>query len=62
MNATLREANIVSCKGDPDVWTRPKVKPNRDKYWGYVLCHVDDILCVSHEPQTAMTILPQGIP
>jgi hypothetical protein len=57
MAATLREANFVSCKGDPDVWMRPKVKPNGDKYWEYVLCYVDDILCVSHEPQTVMDYL-----
>ena len=57
MAATLREAGFVSCKGDPDVWMRPKVKPNGDKYWEYVLCYVDDILCVSHEPQTVMDYL-----
>jgi hypothetical protein len=57
MAATLREANFVSCKGDPDVWMRPNVKPNGDKYWEYVLCYVDDILCVSNEPQTVMDYL-----
>jgi hypothetical protein len=57
MAATLKEANFVSCKGDPDVWMQPKVKPNRDKYWEYVLCYVDEILCVSHEPQTVMDYL-----
>jgi hypothetical protein len=36
---------------------RPKAKPNGDKYWEYVLCYVDDILCVSHEPQTVMDYL-----
>jgi hypothetical protein len=57
MAATLREANLVSCKEDPDVWMRAKVKPNGDKYWEYVLCYVDDILCVSHELQTVMDYL-----
>ncbi|KAI2508430.1 Reverse transcriptase (RNA-dependent DNA polymerase) [Fragilaria crotonensis] len=46
-----RYTNEACCKGDPDVWMRPKVKPNGDKYWEYVLCYVDDILCISHEPQ-----------
>jgi hypothetical protein len=57
MAATLREGGFVSCKGDPDVWMRPKVKTNGDKYWEYVLCYVDDILCVSHEPQVVMDYL-----
>ena len=57
MAATLREGGFVSCRGDPDVWMRPKVKPNGDKYWEYVLCYVDDILCVSHEPQVVMDYL-----
>ena len=57
MAATLREGGFVSCRGDPDVWMRPKVKPNGDKYWEYVLCYVDDILCISHEPQVVMDYL-----
>jgi hypothetical protein len=57
MAATLRETNFVSCQGDPDVWMRPKVKPNGDKYWEYVSRYMDDILCVSHEPQTIMDYL-----
>ena len=49
MASTLREGGFVSCKGDPDVWMRPKVKPNGDKYWEYVLYYVDDNLCISHD-------------
>jgi hypothetical protein len=29
-----------------------------DKYWEYVLCYVDDILCISHDPQVVMDYLP----
>jgi len=57
MASTLREGGFTSCKADPDVWMRPKVKPNGDKYWEYVLCYVDDILCISHEPQVVMDYL-----
>ena len=49
MAATFREGGFTSCGGDPDVWMRPKVKLNGDKYWKYVLCCVDDMLCISHE-------------
>jgi hypothetical protein len=54
MASTLREGGFVSCQGNPDVWMRPNVKLNGDKYWEYVLCYVDDILCISHEPQVVM--------
>lgn len=49
--------DVFSCKENPEVWMRPKVKPNGDKYWEYVLCYVDDILCISHEPQVVMVYL-----
>ena len=57
MAATLREGGFASHRGDPDVWVQPTVKPNGDKYWEYVLCYVDDILCISHEPQVVMDYL-----
>jgi len=57
MANTLREANFVGCKADPDVWMRPNVKPNGDKYWEYVLVYVDDVLVMSHDPKAVMTHL-----
>ena len=48
----------VSCKANPDdVWLRPMAKLNRDTYWEYALCYVDDILIISHKPQEAMDYL-----
>ena len=32
MAGTLREAGYESCKADPDVWMKPKTKPNSEKY------------------------------
>jgi hypothetical protein len=54
---TLRDFGYTSCKADPDIWTKPKTKPNGDKYWEYVLVYVDDILCISHEPKKFMEML-----
>jgi hypothetical protein len=54
MAATLRDAGFKSCVADPDVWMRPNAKPDGFKYWEYVLCYVDDVLVVSHEPQVVM--------
>ena len=39
---------------DPDVWMRAAIKPNGFKYWEYVLCYVDDLLAISHDPSRTM--------
>jgi len=58
MADTLREAGFKSCLADPDVWMRPNVRPSDGfKYYEYVLCYVDDVLAVSHEPRKIMEFL-----
>lgn len=52
--ATLRSLHFKASKADPDVWMRPGVKSDGTKYWEYVLCYVDDILCGSELPQRIM--------
>ena len=42
---------FFSCKADPDVWMRKATKPDGTQYWEYVLCYVDDVLCISLEPK-----------
>jgi hypothetical protein len=39
---------------DPDVWIRPAVKPGGFEYYEYILCYVDDVLCISHNPEKSM--------
>jgi hypothetical protein len=34
-----------------------KPKPNRDTYWQYALCYVNNILIISNKPQEAMDYL-----
>jgi len=57
MAQTLREAGFTASKADPDVWMRPKTKPDGFEYWEYVLCYVDDILAISHDPMAVMEYL-----
>ena len=44
-------------KADPDVHMRPAVKPNGFQHYKYVLCYVDDVLCISANPLKTMTSL-----
>jgi len=50
----LTEMGYKSTKADPDVWIRQAVKPNGFHYYEILLVYVDDILCVSHQPEKTM--------
>ena len=50
----LHDIGYKSSLADPDVWMRAAIKPNGFKYWEYVLCYVDDLLAISHDPNRTM--------
>ncbi len=45
----------TSCKADPDLWLKAVTRPNNNvHYYSYILCYVDDILCIHHDPMSVM--------
>jgi hypothetical protein len=54
---TMSDLKFQPCVADPDVWLRPAVKSNGDKYYEYVLIYVDDILAFSEKPDCSMETL-----
>ena len=50
----LDDIGFKSSIADPDVWMRPAVKPDGERYYEYVLYYVDDILCISSDPRRPM--------
>ena len=54
MATTLCEIGFRGCKANPNVWMRAATKLNRDWYWEYILCYIDDILVISHNPKLIM--------
>ena len=50
----LDDIGFKSSIADPDVWMRPASKSSGEEYYEYILCYVDDILCISNEPLRAM--------
>ncbi len=50
----LAEMGYKSTKADPDVWIQQSVKPNGFCYYEILLVYVDDILCMSHQPERTM--------
>ena len=37
-----------------DSWLRPELKPDGFKYYEYILCYVDNMLCISHNMRKSM--------
>jgi hypothetical protein len=51
---TLYDLSYKPTRADPDVWIRPAVKLDGFKYYEYILCYVDDVLCISDNPMETM--------
>ena len=50
----LHEIGFRPSMADPDVWMRPAIKDSGLKYWEYILCYVDDVLCIHEDPTIAL--------
>lgn len=55
--ANLRDMGFNSSIGDPDIWFRVAEKPNKSKYYSYILVYVDHLLIVSHQANSILQIL-----
>ena len=54
----MREMGYTSCLADPDLWYKPQTRPDDHfDYYSYILCYVDDILCIHHDAMTIMNKL-----
>ena len=51
---SLTDLGYVSSKADPDLWIKPRVKPNGDEYYSMVLVYVDDVMHFDHLPEILM--------
>ena len=47
---TLNYIGFLSTKANPYLCYLPVVKSNGFEYYDYILCYVDDILCISQDP------------
>ena len=53
----LHELGYMTSIADPDVWMIPEVKQGGFMYYEYVLCYVDDVLCISNDPICTMEVI-----
>ncbi len=51
----MRKMGYTSCKADPDLWFKAETNPyDSARYYAYILCYVDDILVMNHDPKTVL--------
>ena len=55
----LDRMNFHSTTGDPDVWIRPIVDDHGNEFYEYMLVYVDDIMCISFQPDRSINQLTE---
>ncbi len=47
------QMGYTSCKADPNLWLKAVTRPeDNEHYYAYILCYVDDIVCIHHNPMS----------
>ncbi len=53
----------TSCKADPDLWLKAVTRPEDNvHYYAYILCYIDNILCIHHDPMSVMGEINKYLP
>ena len=58
----MRNMGYVSCPADPDLWLKEQTDRKGVWYYSYILCYVDDLLVVHHNPKTIMDKINSFLP
>ena len=59
----MESLGYQSCKANQDLWLKPEIRPeDKVKYNSYLLCYVDDILCIHHNVDTMLERLHESFP
>jgi hypothetical protein len=60
----MGKMGYTCCKTDPDLcWLKATTRPEDNvRYYAYILCYVDDILCIHHDPMSVMSEINSYLP
>jgi hypothetical protein len=59
----MHQMGYTSCKADPDLWYKAETRlADNFMYYAYILCYVDDILCVRHDPMSVLNLINGYMP
>ena len=54
----MKELGYCSGDADPNLWMKPEYRPeDKLEYYSYILCYMDDILCIHHDPDDVLNKL-----
>jgi hypothetical protein len=59
----MRQMGYTCWKADPDLWLKAVTRTEDNvHYYTYILCYVDDILCIHHYPMSVMNEINAYLP
>jgi hypothetical protein len=59
----MHQMGYTSCKADPDLWLKAVTRPKDNvRYYAYILCYDDNILCIHHDPMAVMGEINKYLP
>jgi hypothetical protein len=59
----MRQIVYTSCKADPDLWYKAETRPaDNFRYYAYILCYVDNILCIHHDSMSVLNLINGYMP
>jgi hypothetical protein len=59
----MHQMSYTFCKADPDLWYKAETRPaDNFRYYAYILCYVDDILCTHHDPMSVLDLINGYMP
>ena len=59
----MQELRYCSCNTDPDLWMKAQYRPEwMLKYLSYIVCCLDDILCIHHDQNDVLNKLNGFVP
>ncbi|KAL7475089.1 hypothetical protein ACHAW6_001020 [Cyclotella cf. meneghiniana] len=58
----LHKMGYHPCLADPDLWLKEQTDWKCNRYYAYILCYVDELLVVHHNPRLSWTGLTASFP
>jgi hypothetical protein len=59
----MHQMGYTSCKADPDLWYKAETHPDDSVlYYAYILCYVDNKLCIHHDTLSVLTQINKYLP
>jgi hypothetical protein len=59
----MHQMGYTPCKADPDLWYKAETRPvDNFRYYAYILCYVDNILCIHHNLMSVLNSINGYMP